>query len=52
MRTRGKMAWVPGTAAALVCALAMGALAASGSAGKVALKGNHPTELARLGAVV
>ncbi len=46
------MTGVPGTAAVLVCALAMDALAAGGSAGKVALKGNHPTELARLGAVV
>ncbi|HEV7987482.1 MAG TPA: protease pro-enzyme activation domain-containing protein, partial [Candidatus Binataceae bacterium] len=43
---------MPGTAAVLVCALAMGVLAAGGSAGTVKLKGNHPSELARLGAVV
>ena len=30
----------------------MGVLAAGGSAGTVKLKGNHPSELARLGAVV
>jgi hypothetical protein len=52
MRIRDKMACVLGTAPIVVCALAMSALAAAGSAGMVKLKGNHPAELARLGAVV
>lgn len=56
MRTGRNMTWaLAGTAAIVVCALTMGALASAGGAGAavVKLKGNHPAaELARLGPVV
>src|ERR1700758_3398906 len=52
MRIRGRMVWTPGATVMVVCALSISGLAAAGSVGTIKIKGNHPTEFARLGPVV
>jgi subtilase family serine protease len=52
MRIRGKMPWILAATAIAVCALSLSGLGTAWSAGTVKIKGNHPTELARLGPVV